>query len=54
MVSLATTSNTKEKKENSKFKDEFENYLQKQCLKTTFNGLEIETFSWYKKVLGLL
>lgn len=54
MVSLATSTNTKEKKERSKFNDEFENYLQKQCLKTTFNGLEIETFSWYKKVLGLL
>ncbi|MBQ3819260.1 hypothetical protein II810_02325 [bacterium] len=37
----------------SKFNDEFENYLKTQCLKTTFNGLELETFSWYKKVLGL-
>ena len=34
--------------------NEFENYLKNQCLKTTFNGLEIETFSWYKKVLGLI
>lgn len=34
--------------------DEFENYLKRQQVKTTFNGLEIETFSWYKKVLGLL
>lgn len=54
MVSLANTTNTEEKQSKSKFNDEFENYLQKQCLKTTFNGLEIETFSWYKKVLGLL
>lgn len=38
----------------SKFNDEFQNYLKKQCLKTTFNGLELETFSWYKKVLGLV
>lgn len=53
MVSLATA-NMKEQKVKSKFNDEFENYLKKQCLKTTFNGLEIETFSWYKKVLGLL
>lgn len=54
MVSL-TTSITKEKKViKSKFNDEFENYLNRQCLKTTFNGLELETFSWYKKVLGLL
>lgn len=34
--------------------DEFDNYLKRQQVKTTFNGLEIETFSWYKKVLGLL
>ncbi len=34
--------------------DEFDNYLKRQRVKTTFNGLEIETFSWYKKVLGLL
>ena len=33
---------------------EFENYLKKQCIKTTFNGSELETFSWYKKVLGLI
>ena len=38
----------------SKFNDEFETYLKKQCLKTTFNGLELETFSWYKKMLGLV
>lgn len=54
MVSLATASNIKEQKVKSKFNDEFDNYLKRQCLKTTFNGLEIETFSWYKKVLGLL
>ncbi len=57
MVSLATSTNTTETKttkDKSNFKDEFESYLQKQCLTTTFNGLEIETFSWYKKVLGLL
>ena len=54
MVSLATTANSKEQKVKSKFNDEFDNYLKRQCLKTTFNGLEIETFSWYKKVLGLL
>ena len=34
--------------------DEFESYLKRQQVKTTFNGLEIETFSWYRKVLGLL
>lgn len=55
MVSVATAATTKEEKKSRQgFSDEFENYLKKQCLKTTFNGLEIETFSWYKKVLGLL
>ncbi len=53
MVSLATSSNVKEKNSKLKFNDEFDSYLKKQCLKTTFNGLEIETFSWYKKVLGI-
>lgn len=37
----------------SKFNDEFQNYLKEQCLKTTFNGIELEAFSWYKKALGL-
>ena len=44
----------KTRKVRSKFNDEFEKYLKAQCLKTTFNGLELETFSWYKKVLGLV
>ena len=51
MATLVTK--TEDKKDKSKFNDEFENYLKAQCLKTTFNGLELETFSWYKKVLGL-
>lgn len=34
--------------------DEFQRYLKKQTLKTTFNGFELETFGWYKKVLGLV
>ncbi len=37
----------------SKFTDEFEKYLKKQSLKATFNGNDIETFSWYKKMLGI-
>ena len=32
------------KMKKSKFNDEFENYLKNQCLKTTFNGLELQTF----------
>jgi len=54
MVSLSTNIKEEKKSKSSRFDSEFDSYLQKQCLKTTFNGLEIETFSWYKKVLGLL
>ena len=32
--------------------DEFDMYLKKQCLKTTFNGIELDTFNWYKNILG--
>ena len=53
-MTVLVSKTTKEKRSKSKFNDEFENYLRNQCLKTTFNGLEIETFSWYKKVLGLI
>jgi hypothetical protein len=52
MATLASINTEKTVK--SKFNDEFETYLKKQCLKTTFNGAELETFSWYKKVLGLI
>ena len=38
----------------SAFNDEFENYLKKQQIKTTFNGSELESFSWYRKALGLV
>ena len=37
----------------STYSDEFENYLKKQQVKTTFNGAEVESFSWYRKALGL-
>lgn len=53
-MSMLTTKVCEEKKTKSKFNDEFEKYLKNQCLKTTFNGIELETFSWYKKVLGLV
>ena len=49
-----TSKTKKEKVSKSKYTDEFDNYLKTQCLKTTFNGVELETFSWYKKVLGLV
>jgi hypothetical protein len=51
---MLSTKVRKEKTAKSKFNDEFETYLKTQCLKTTFNGVELETFSWYKKVLGLI
>ena len=51
---MGTTETIETKKiKKSKFNDDFETYLRKQCLKTTFNGSELETFSWYRKVLGL-
>ena len=50
---MLTTQVTKEKATKSKFNDEFENYLKKQQIKTTFNGSELESFSWYRKALGL-
>ncbi len=42
-----------EKTSKFKYNDEFEQYLKNQCMKTTFNGIEIESFSWYKKMLGI-
>ena len=48
-----TTKETK-KTVKSSFNDEFENFLKKQQIKTTFNGNELESFSWYKKALGLM
>ena len=53
-MTVLISKTTKDKNSKSKFNDEFENYLKNQCLKTTFNGIEVETFSWYKKVLGLI
>ncbi len=51
---MATAIMTEMKKAKTGFNDEFENYLKKQCIKTTFNGSQLESFSWYKKVLGLI
>lgn len=53
-MTVLVSKTIKEKSTKSKFNDEFENYLKNQCLKTTFNGIELETFTWYKKVLGLV
>lgn len=53
MVSLAKNLDTKKVK--SKFSDEFDSYLKRQCMKTTFNGVELdESFTWYRRLLGLL
>ena len=53
-MTVLVSKTKKEKRTKSKFNDEFENYLRNQCLKTAFNGIEVETFSWYRKVLGLI
>ena len=50
---MNVTSIETKKKTKSTFNDEFENYLKKQQVKTTFNGSDIESFSWYRKALGL-
>ena len=52
-MALSTQNKDVQTSVKSNLNDEFQHYLKKQCLKTTFNGLELETFSWYKKVLGL-
>lgn len=49
-MTLSKTKKTSSKKSNQ---DEFELYLKNQCMKTTFNGIEIESFAWYKKMLGM-
>ena len=51
---VTAVSDKKIEKTKSKFSDEFEVYLKNQCAKTTFNGSEIESFSWYKKALGIV
>ncbi len=33
--------------------EEFEKYLMEQRTITTFNGIEVAEFSWYKRLLGL-
>lgn len=51
---MNVTANEMKKTVKSAFNDEFENYLKKQQVKTTFNGTELESFSWYRKALGLV
>lgn len=53
MSNTATQTSQANKLRTSKFTEEFEKYLKKQSLKATFNGCDIETFSWYKKMLGI-
>ena len=52
---MATVVSDKEvKKVKPKYSDEFEAYLIIQCAKRAFYGTELESFSWYKKLLGLM
>ena len=53
MSNIATETTQKTNSITSKFTEEFDKYLKKQALKATFNGADIETFSWYKKMLGI-
>lgn len=41
-----------QKQTENNYNDEFEAYLKKQCLKTTFNGIEVDSFTWYRRMLG--
>ena len=43
----------KNKEKTSVVNEEFEKYLIEQRTSTTFNGIEVAEFSWYKRVLGL-
>ena len=47
------SSKAKKKTTKQANQDEFELYLKNQCMKTTFNGIEVESFAWYKKMLGV-
>lgn len=48
-----TSSKAKKQSKEQSNEDEFEIYLKNQCMKTTFNGIEIESFGWYEKMLGM-
>jgi len=43
----------KNKETTSTANEEFEKYLIDQRTSTTFNGIEVAEFSWYKRILGL-
>lgn len=43
----------KNKEQTSVTNEEFEKYLLEQRTVTTFNGIEVAEFSWYKRLLGL-
>jgi hypothetical protein len=43
----------KNKEKTSVVNEEFEKYLIEQRTSTTFNGIEVAEFSWYKRILGL-
>ena len=51
MVSLLNIAS--KPKVSSRVSEEFDNYLIEQRIKTTFNGIEVAAFSWYKRLLGL-
>jgi len=42
----------KNKEKSSVVNEEFEKYLLEQRTSTTFNGIEVVEFSWYKRLLG--
>jgi len=42
----------KKKETYSLTNEDFEKYLTDQKSNATFNGIEVEEFAWYKKLLG--
>lgn len=50
---MVTLSEKKQGSSSGSANEEFERYLIEQRTMTTFNGIEVAEFSWYKKVLGL-
>lgn len=52
MVAICSDKTVKQFKKVNNY-DDFNRYVNEQRLNTTFNGIQVAAFSWYKKILGL-
>ena len=50
---MMTVAPKKSRKKFVNFKEEFEQYLRKQRVNTTYNGIELNTFGWHKELFGI-